>query len=125
MSLLREQQAVQTQMKLNAGKAWQNEWNLVFTKEDGSHLAVSTVYNNYKRLVGKIDHREQRFHDLRHSFASNSLENGDDIKTVQENLGHHSAAFTLKQYGHVKKTMSIASAQRMDVFIQNVMRENT
>lgn len=54
---------------------------------------------------------------------SNSLENGDDIKTVQENLGHHSAAFTLKQYGHVKKTMSIASAQRMDVFIQNVMRE--
>ncbi len=90
----------------------------------GSHLAVSTVYNNYKRLVGKIDHGEQRFHDLRHSFASNSLENGDDIKTVQENLGHHSAAFTLKQYGNVKKTMSIASAQRMDVFIQNVMREN-
>lgn len=123
MDLLKEQQAVQAQMKMNAGKVWKNEWNLVFTKEDGSHLAVSTIYNNYKRLVEKIDHGEQRFHDLRHSFASNSLENGDDIKTVQENLGHHSAAFTLKQYGHVKKTMSIASAQRMDVFIQNVMRE--
>lgn len=38
-----------------------------------------------------------------YSFASTSLENGDDAKTVQENLGHHNAAFTQKQYGHVKK----------------------
>ena len=124
MDLLKEQKDYQEQLRTMAGKAWSNEWNLVFTKEDGSHLAVSTVYNNYKRLVVKIDHGEQRFHDLRHSFASNSLENGDDIKTVQENLGHHSAAFTLKQYGHVKKTMSIASAQRMDLFIRNVMPGN-
>jgi len=53
-----------------------------------------------------------------YSFASTSLENGDDAKTVQENLGHHSAAFTLKQYGHVKKTMAVASAQRMEAYIQ-------
>lgn len=123
MDLLREQKERQMQMRKDAGDTWKNEWNLVFTKEDGSHLAVATVYGNYKRIVNKIDHGEQRFHDLRHSFASNSLENGDDIKTVQENLGHHSPAFTLKQYGHVKKTMAIASAQRMDVFIQKVMRE--
>lgn len=31
---------------------------------------------------------ELRFHDLRHTFAVNSLKAGDDIKTVQENLGH-------------------------------------
>lgn len=125
ITLLREQQNMQSQMRQIAGPAWVNEWNLVFTKEDGSHLAVSTVYSNYKRIVSKIDHGEQRFHDLRHSFASNSLENGDDIKTVQENLGHYSASFTLKQYAHVKKTMSVASAQRMDIFIQRVMSENS
>ena len=77
-----------------------------------------------KRLVKEIDCAGLRFHDLRHSFASTSLENGDDAKTVQENLGHYSAAFTLKQYGHVKKTMALASAQRMEAYIEAVMPVN-
>lgn len=124
MGLLQEQYELQSQLKSHAGKAWQNKWNLVFTKEDGSNLAINTVYHNYKRLVKEIDCEARRFHDLRHCFASTSLENGDDAKTVQENLGHHSAAFTLKQYGHVKKTMAVASAQRMEAYIQNVMPEN-
>ncbi len=34
-----------------------------------------------------------------------SLENGDDIKTVQGNLGHATAAFTLDVYGHVSDRM--------------------
>ena len=45
------------------------------------------------------------FHSLRHSFATISLENGDDIKTVQENLGHHAASFTLKIYAHISDQM--------------------
>ena len=36
-----------------------------------------------------------RIHDLRHTYAVNSIRAGDDIKTVQENLGHATAAFTL------------------------------
>lgn len=78
----------------------------MLTKEDGSNLAINTVYYKYKRLVKEIDCEGRGFHDLRHSFASTSLENGDDAKTVQENLGHHSAAFTRKQYGHVKNNGS-------------------
>ena len=45
---------------------------------------------------------------------------GDDIKTVQENLGHHTAAFTLDVYGHVTGKMKRASANRMEAFIQRV-----
>ena len=45
---------------------------------------------------------------------------GDDIKTVQENLGHHTAAFTLDVYGHVTGEMKRASANRMEAFIQRV-----
>lgn len=120
IDLLKEQLEMQNKQKACAA-TWNNEWNLVFTKDDGSNLSVTSVGNSYKRLVRKLDCKDRRFHDLRHSFASTSLENGDDAKTVQENLGHHSAAFTLKQYGHVKKTMAIASAQRMEAYIQAVM----
>ena len=45
---------------------------------------------------------------------------GDDIKTVQENLGHHTAAFMLDVYGHVTGEMKRASANRMEAFIQRV-----
>ena len=43
---------------------------------------------------------------------------GDDIKTLQENMGHYSAAFTLDRYGHVTDTMRRESANRMQAFIR-------
>ena len=61
---------------------------------------------------------ESRFHDLGHSYAVASLSSGDDIKTVQENLGHHTAAFTLDTYGHVTEKMKQESAARMEALIK-------
>ena len=75
---------------------------------------------NFKRVMRSLGLSELRFHDLRHTFAVNSLKAGDDIKTVQENLGHATAAFTLDVYGHVTKQMKQDSALRMEQFIQSV-----
>ncbi len=49
-----------------------------------------------------------------------ALQSGDDIKTVQENLGHATAAFTLDIYGHVLDEMKRASASRMETLIQGL-----
>ena len=77
---------------------------------------------DYKKVVESIGLPDLRFHDLRHSFAVASLRSGDDIKTLQANLGHHSAAFTLDQYGHVTEQMKQASADRMDAYIQGILK---
>ena len=61
-----------------------------------------------------------RFHDLRHTFATISLENGDNIKTVSENLGHATVAFTLDVYGHVSDEMRRESAAKMQTFYENL-----
>ena len=63
---------------------------------------------------------------MRHSYAVAALRAGDDVKTVQETLGHYTAAFTLDVYGHVSEQMRWESAQRMEGFIQSVrqMPEN-
>ena len=45
------------------------------------------------------------------------LQNGDDVKTVQEALGHSSAGFTLDVYGHVTDKMKRDSADRMEAFM--------
>ena len=80
--------------------------NLVFTNNQGDVLSYRTVYDC--------------FHELRHAYASLALQGGDDIKTVQENLGHHTAAFTLDRYAHVTETMKRESANRMQAFIETL-----
>ena len=122
MSLLKNHKVTQLETQLMVGQMWSNENNLIFTNEVGDCLSAQTVYLNYKRIVDKIDIPESRFHDLRHSYAVAALSSGDDVKTVQENLGHHTAAFTLDVYGHVSEKMKKESAARMDVFIKSVQK---
>ena len=98
---------------------WDNS-GFVFTNPLGEHLKAITVYKNFKRVMVQLGYDNVRFHDLRHSYAVASIKSGDDIKTVQENLGHATASFTLDVYGHVTNQMKQASAARMEQFIRSV-----
>ena len=49
-----------------------------------------------------------------------AIKSGDNIKTVQGNLGHATAAVTLDVYGHVTDQMKRDSAERMQKFIESV-----
>lgn len=120
MLMLSKQKEWQERCAEAAGSAWNNEWNLVFTNELGEHLKHPTVYNNYKRIVKDLGLENKRFHDLRYTYAVASLESGDDIKTLQENLGHATSSFTLDRYGHVNRAMKVKSAQNMQRFINKV-----
>ena len=119
MAKLRHRRAVQAQDKLYAGSAWQDT-ELVFTNALGGHLTKSMVYRDFKKVIASIGRPDARFHDLRHSHAVAAIRSGDDIKTVQGNLGHATAAFTLDVYGHVTDQMKQASAARMEKFIKSV-----
>lgn len=106
-------------MKLDAGQKW-TQTDLVFTNATGGILSYRTTYDCFKRVVANIGIPDARFHDLRHTYAVASIKCGDDIKTVQENLGHATAAFTLDVYGHVTAQMKRDSANRMEAFISSV-----
>ena len=94
--------------------------NAIFTNPSGGYLSYRTVYDCFKRVMVKLGHPEARFHDLRHTYAVAAIKSGDDIKTVQENPGHATAAFTLYVYGHVTSQMKQASASRMEQCISAV-----
>jgi integrase len=119
---LKEQKRAQAKMRLKAGEVWSSAENYIFTNELGEHLARQTVYKHFKRIVSDLGIPEVRFHDLRHSYAVAAIHSGDDIKTVQENLGHATASFTLDIYGHVTLQMKRDSADRMERFINSVRR---
>lgn len=108
----------QAERQLLAGPLWNNSLDLVFTNEFGGHLTAKIAWGHCKRTAEKIGMPDLRFHDLRHSYAVNALQSGDDVKSVQEALGHHAAAFTLDVYAHVTEAMRKQSGEKMERLIQ-------
>ena len=119
VSTLRKVRHQQLQNRIRYADCYDDS-GFVFTDEIGCHLKPKNVYDSFKKVVEEIGTPSTRFHDLRHSYAVASIRSGDDIKTVQENLGHATAAFTLDVYGHVTEQMKKESAARMEKFIQAV-----
>lgn len=125
MDALRNQLQRQQKEQEQAGKMWDNQFNLVFTDALGKYLVRRTVVKHFKKISQRAGISDDaRFHDLRHSFAVSSLYAGDDIKTVQANLGHATAQFTLDVYGHVTQKMRQDSANRMQKFYEQLSSEN-
>lgn len=79
---------------------------------------VRTVFHP---LLKKAGIEKIRFHDLRHTSATLSLSNGDNVKVVAERLGHSSPKMTLDVYAHAVPTLQRESAVRMDTLLNSMV----
>ena len=58
-----------------------------------------------------------RFHDLRHTYASLLIEQGENIKYIQSQLGHANPTVTLNVYAHLMKPVNQEAAVRLDKMV--------
>lgn len=119
LNLSQESDEVLTQWraKQNQGrKEWSGveawvESDRVFTHENGEPLHPDWVSRRFKRLVELSGLPPVRLHDLQHISASLSLLEGNDIKVVQERLGHSSHQITSDTYTSVLPQLARREAE--------------
>ena len=72
------------------------------------------VRKRLQQILERADCKRVRFHDLRHTFATMSLEHGMDVKTLSAIIGHVSAKTTLNIYTHITNEMQENAAASID-----------
>jgi integrase len=99
---------------------------LVFPNESGEPMNYSNMVQRYYRKALKDAGIPQiRFHDLRHTYASLLLSQGENVKYIQTQMGHSSPTVTLNVYAHLMKGENQEAACRLENTIFSVNGSKT
>jgi integrase len=110
VAVLRSWKKRQAEERLAWGEAWGNPDNLVFTRENGSPIHPELVSDWFDALGRKAGLPRITFHELRHTYATLSLQAGIPVKTISSRLGHSSIKVTYDLYSHVIPEMDEEAA---------------
>jgi site-specific recombinase XerD len=94
-----------------AGESWE-DWDLCFPNSVGKPTEPRDDWAAWKWLCKAAGVRDARLHEARHTAATLLLEQGVDIRVVQEILGHSTLTVT-KRYTHVTSRLAKEAAERM------------
>jgi integrase len=70
------------------------------TGDSGSFIEPRTMQNHFKKYLASAKVSDANFHTTRHTFATNAVEQGFDVKSLSEILGHTNVKTTLDLYVH-------------------------
>lgn len=91
-----------------------SRWMFPSPKKEDSPMRPSSIHLRLHRILDHAGCDRVRFHDLRHTFATLSLEHGMDVKTLSTIIGHVSSATTLNTYTHITDEMRRKAALNID-----------
>jgi integrase len=113
--LTAELQALRAERRKAALKAGKTLDGYVFLTPEGKPLDGDNVRTRvFYRLMNATGFRRIRFHDLRHTYASLLIQNGESLAYVQKQLGHSSVQVTVDVYGHLIPGANRSAVDRLD-----------
>jgi integrase len=100
----------------------QNGETLACCRIDGEPLQPRSLTHQFTCVMNRMKGLPRvRFHDLRHSHATQLLLSGVHPKVAQERLGHSTITTTLDLYSHVTDTMQSEAAERLDAVFRSAI----
>ncbi len=112
VTALRRYRQRQQQDHRKAGDAWKDT-DLVFANPTGGPLDPVYIYRQHETICYLAEVRYIRFHDLRHSCATLLLEQGVELVTIKELLGHAQLHVTADIYAHVRPRLQRGAIEAM------------
>ncbi len=96
-------------------KGWGEVPSWVFTSETGTMIDGDNIRRRvHCKALEKAGLRYVRLHDLRHTFASLLIQQGESLAYVKEQLGHYSIQITVDTYGHLVPGGNRQAVDRLD-----------
>lgn len=103
----------------------QNSMDLVFFNEAGNPMdSVNMMRRHFFPALKKAELPRIVFHDLRHTYASLLIAQGENIKYIQNQLGHATPTMTLDVYAHLLKPENPEAALRLERTIFEATGQN-
>ena len=96
---------------------------LVLPCHDGTIWKPDLFTAAFRRFAKDVGLGHFRFHDLRHSHATQLLKAGIHPKIVSERLGHSTIAITLDTYSHVMPGMREDAADRLNEALETAIQK--
>jgi integrase len=109
---LKRYRARQSRDRREAGAAWR-DLDLVFANTTGGPLDPANVHRIHSNICQLAGVRHVRFHDLRHTCATLLLEEGVELVTIKELLGHAQLHVTADIYAHVRPRLKRNAIEAM------------
>ncbi|UCF82632.1 MAG: site-specific integrase, partial [Desulfobacteraceae bacterium] len=92
-----------------------SELNLIFPNGQGNPMNFSNMMNrHFFPALKAAELPKMRFHDIRHTYARLMIDQGENIKYIQSQLGHSSPTVTWNVYAHLMKPVNQEAANRLE-----------
>ena len=120
IAVLKWHKAKQAEEKLKIGKKY-NVGNMVFCGYIGEYLAIDIIQREFNKVIKALNvNPEATPHILRHTFVSQMISAGVNIKLISDMVGHANINITLDTYGHLMPWDTRQAIEALSKYMQDI-----